>query len=140
MTLPTEGDASVAQRFWQQNRFACVAFLLAFVALALIILPHYVFRPPRSSLGSVARLLHALNGSPDEGVVAYETRIQHFKIGGVSAAIAAVALALVSLVRRERRALALAALGVAAVAIFWHYVVVGVVAAVILVILLGILS
>jgi hypothetical protein len=140
MTWPTEGDAPVTAAFWRQNRFACIAFLLAFVALALVILPPYIFHPPRSPLGAVRGLLRALSTNPDEALVAYEARMQYFEIGSVAVAIVAGALALASVVRRERRTLALAALGVAAVAILWHYVVVGIVVAVILAILLSLLN
>ena len=139
-TLPTDGDTPVTPGFWRRNGFSGAAFLLAFASLALIILPGYLFPPPRSSLGAVRDLLRALSAKPDEAMVAYEARMQVFQVVSVSVALAASALALIGVVRRERRSLALAALGVSAVAILWQYVVIGIVVAVILVILFSVLN
>ena len=111
---------------------------MAFVALALIVVPALVLQPPDP--GVVRGLLHALVGKRDAAMAAYEARLQVFTVGGVLAAIAAAVLALIGVVRHERRALAFAALGVAAVALVWQYVLLGVVAAVVIAILLTVLS
>jgi hypothetical protein len=128
------------QSFLRQNQFASIGFLLAFVALALAVLPGLVFQPPRPEGGLVGGLLHALSTKLDPAMQAYETRQQIFKIAGIIAAIAAAALALVGVVRHERRALAFSALGVAGVALVWQYVIIGVVVAVALAIVLAVLN
>lgn len=102
------------------------------MALAMVVLPELVLRSPEPAGGALGGLLHILAGKPDPAMAAYEARLQNFKIASAAAAIAAAALALAGVAKRERRALALAALGVAAAALVWHYVLIGIVAAAIL--------
>jgi drug/metabolite transporter (DMT)-like permease len=119
----------------RQNRFACVAFALAFVGLALVVLPEAVFEPPKPAGGAVRSLWHWWRATPDPATLAFEAKMRHFRVAGLSAGIAAAVLAIIGVLRRERRAVALTALGVAGLVLVWQYLALGIVVVFVLLLL-----
>ena len=136
---PSSHYLPAAQGIFRKNPFACVAFLVAMVALALAILPASILEPPKAPTGLVG-ILHWFSSKPDAATIAFETRLRYFNVAGLSVGILAVALAVVGIVRRERRAMAVAALAIATVALVWQYVIIGIVVGVLVLFLATIVN
>lgn len=79
-------------------------------------------------------------GAKAPASAAYEATHRWFEIASVIAAIAGIGLAVIGAARTESRTLAISSVAIAGVALTWQYLVIGIVAAVFLIVVVGVIG
>jgi len=135
--MARDASAPRKSRTLRRSPLAVAAFIAAFIALSLALLPD-AFLPPPTPKAGIGPLLKSLMGAQkDPAVVAFEARIQAFHAASLAIGIVGTALGVLALAKRESRILALSALVVSAVALVWQYLILGIGLALFILFLVG---
>jgi hypothetical protein len=133
LAAPTTGS------YLRRNLAGLLAVLMGLAGLALAVLPQRLIDPPEHNVGTEIRNLvrGIATGEVAPDVAAYQETMKRLDLAAMVSGFIGVALLVLARVRREDKPLLWAAAGVIAFGLFWKWIIVGIVLAVILVILVG---
>jgi hypothetical protein len=121
--------------FWRRHALGTLALVTGIAGLAAAVLPPVCIDPPARSVSRL--LLEVAFDRPSAAYAAYEAALRDWQRIAAVLGLVAVVLGALAGIRRQHRGLVAFALGLGAAALLWQYIVVAVIAAIIVMALVG---